>query len=84
MTLSLILGCLWGMASAVVAMLPMQRQFGPGIVLLIAAPVLIVWIGYDYGWWLSIAAALAFLSMYRNPLRYLWKKATGQEVEVPK
>ena len=84
MSLSLILGCLWVLASAVVAMLPMRRQYVPGVTLLVAAPVLILWLGYDYGWWLSVAAALAFVSMYRNPLRYFWKRATGQEVEVPK
>ena len=84
MTLSLLIGCLWVVASAIVAMLPMRRQYVPGVALLIAAPVLILWLGYDYGWWLSIAAAFAFVSMFRNPLRYFWKRAKGDPVELPK
>ncbi len=83
MSLSLILGCLWVIASTLVAMLPMQRQFGPGIALLLAAPVLILFIGYQHGWIFSVLAALAFVSMFRNPLRYLWRKARGEEPELP-
>ena len=84
MTLSLLIGCLWVVASAIVAMLPMRRQYVPGVALLIAAPFLILWLGYDYGWWFSVIAALAFVSMFRNPLRYFWKRATGDPVELPK
>ena len=84
MTLSLLIGCLWVVASAIVAMLPMRRQYVPAVSLLIAAPFLILWLGYDYGWWLSIAAAFAFVSMFRNPLRYFWKRAKGDPVELPK
>ena len=84
MTFSAILACFWVLASTVTALLPMKHQYKPGVSLLVAAPVLIVWLGYDYGWWLSIAATLAFVSMFRNPLRYLWKRAKGEEVEIPK
>lgn len=74
MSPALIAGALWAVASAIVALLPMRRQYAPGVALLIAAPVLILWIGATHGWiWTGLALA-AFLSMFRNPLRYIWKK----------
>lgn len=83
MSTSLLLGCFWVLAAAVVAMLPMRRQMAPGLALLVAAPVLIGFIGYEHG---AIFAALGFagfVSMFRNPLRYLWKRARGQRPELP-
>lgn len=80
MALSLILACLWVLASTVVAMLPMRLQFPPGVVLFVTAPALIVFLGYDYGWFIGVLALAGFASMYRNPIRYYWRKWTGQEV----
>lgn len=74
----------WVFASALVAMLPMRRQYIPGVALLIAAPVLIFFIGREVGWWAALLALFAFVSMFRNPLRYFWARARGQSVEVPK
>ena len=65
-------------------MLPMRRQYVPGIALLIAAPILIVMIGIQVSPWLAIAAVFAFLSMFRNPLRYIWARLRGQNPEIPK
>ncbi|NJM82859.1 MAG: DUF2484 family protein [Tabrizicola sp.] len=78
-----ILGCLWVLASAVVAMLPMRRQMLPGVLLLVAAPVLLVWIGWDHGWIWSAAGLLAFVSMFRNPLRYFLRRALGRPAPLP-
>ncbi len=75
---------LWVVASAVVAMLPMQHQYIPGIALLLAAPVLIVWVGLAIGWWAAALGLVAFVSMYRHPLRYFWTRARGLEKELPK
>lgn len=83
MTTALIVGFLWVLLGTVTAMLPMRHQMVPGMILLLSAPILIVLIGMDYGLWVAVIAALAFLSMMRNPLRYFWKKARGQEVELP-
>ncbi|SHJ63212.1 Protein of unknown function [Shimia gijangensis] len=83
MTLSLILACFWVVAATVVAMLPMRRQYVPGVALLLAAPVLIGAIWWDYGMWVGLAALFAFVSMFRNPLRYLWKRARGEKPELP-
>lgn len=74
---------LWVLASAAVAMLPMRQQYVPGVALLLAAPVLIVAIAVHVGWFMSLLACAAFVSMYRNPLRYLVAKLRGQNFEVP-
>ncbi len=65
---ALVAGCLWVLVATGTALLPMRRQMAPGLVLLIAAPVLIVWIGITVGWWMSVLGLLAFLSMFRRPL----------------
>ena len=80
----LIASCLWVLAATLVALLPMRYQYAPGILLLLAAPVLIYLIGRDVALWAGVAAALAFLSMFRNPLRYFARKAIGLPVEGPK
>ena len=83
MSLPLTLGCLWVLVAAVTAMLPMRLQRYPGVPLLLAAPVLIVWIGAVHGWWWSAIGLAAFASMFRRPLIYLWQRARGEHPEVP-
>ena len=83
MSLPLITGCLWVLAAAITALLPMRRQMWPGSALLVAAPVLLIWIGAVHGWiWVALGLA-ACASMFRNPLIYMWKRARGQHVELP-
>lgn len=79
----LILGALWVIAGTITAFLPMRVQMYPGILLLIAAPVLLIWIGYAQGWVWVIAGLLAFGSMFRNPLIYFYKRARGIPVDLP-
>ena len=83
MSLPLILAALWVLLAAAVAFLPMRAQMVPGVALLLAAPVLILWIGAHHGWFWVIPALLAFLSMFRNPLIHFWKRATGRPVTLP-
>jgi len=83
MSLSLITGCIWVVLATVVAFLPMRRQFPPGIVLLIAAPLVLGWIAWDHGTWIFVAGLLGFISMFRNPLIYFYRRARGQTPEVP-
>ncbi|SMY07717.1 DUF2484 family protein [Flavimaricola marinus] len=83
MSTPLVLGCFWVLLATVTALLPMRRQFIPGSVLLLSAPVLLVWIGIAHGWVWVVVGLLAFGSMMRNPLRYLVAKARGQEPELP-
>ncbi|MBT8411190.1 MAG: DUF2484 family protein [Octadecabacter sp.] len=79
-----IIAALWVLAATVVALLPMRMQYVPGVALLLMAPVLIIWLAVLYGWWVGVLALLAFVSMFRNPLRYLWARARGQRPEIPK
>lgn len=82
MSAALIAGALWVVASAIVAMLPMKRQYVPGVALLVMAPALIVWIGLAQGWIWVAAGGFAFVSMFRNPLRYIWRKyVQGKDVQ---
>ena len=83
MSLSMIVGCLWVVASALVAMLPMRYQYVPGVLLLIAVPFGLAWIAFDHGWFYAVAGFVAFLSMFRNPLIYLWQRAMCERPEVP-
>ncbi len=78
---SVVFASLWVVAATAVAMLPMRLQFPPGIVLLISAPVLIVWLGHDYGWHLSVLAFAGFASMFRKPIQYYWRRWTGREAQ---
>lgn len=78
MKLSLLFACIWALAATVTAFLPMRRQFPPGIVLLILAPVLIIWIGRDYGLWVALAAFLGFVSMFRRPLFHFARYLIGR------
>ena len=78
MSPSLIAAALWAIAATIVALLPMRMQFPPGILLLISAPFLVLWIGATHGWvWAALGLA-AFLSMFRRPLWYLARKAVGR------
>ena len=63
-----------------VAMPPMRLQFPPGVVLFASAHALILWLGYDFGWFISVLAFAGFALMYRNPIRYYWRRWTGREV----
>ncbi|MEQ3711041.1 MAG: DUF2484 family protein [Tateyamaria sp.] len=82
--MTLALACIaWVFAATAVAMLPMRHQYIPGVTLLLAAPVLILWIGIAVAWWAGVLAFCAFVSMFRNPLRYFWAKARGQNPQLP-
>ncbi len=81
MSLSLLLGIFWALAATVTALLPMRFQFVPGLTLLILAPVLICFIGYQHGFWVALLGLAAFVSMFRNPLRYFWRKAFAKGTE---
>ncbi len=78
MTGSLTLSAIWVILAAIVAMLPMRRQFAPGIVLLIVAPFLLVYLGYQHNAWIVLAASIAIISMFRRPLFYMGKRLIGR------
>ena len=74
----LTLGAVWVIVAAITAMLPMRRQAILGLPLLIAAPVLLVWIGMIHGVLAVAFGTFAFLSMFRRPLNYFARKALGR------
>lgn len=86
MSLSITLAALWGLAATATALLPMRYQFPPGILLLLTAPVLIVFLGYQHGWLAALAALAGFVSMFRRPLGHLAGKylTRGEEKEKGK
>lgn len=77
MSLSLLFACLWVIAATIVAFLPYRAQFPPGIALLIMAPFIIVYMALDHGLLVGLIGVAAFVSMFRNPLIYFWRKARG-------
>lgn len=79
----IILCSLWVLTSTLVAFLPMERQYIPGLSLLFAAPVLIYAVYVQFGPLPFFAALLAFLSMFRNPLVFLVRRAMGKKVDLP-
>ena len=83
MSTPLALGCVWVIAAALTAMLPMRAQMVPGLALLLAAPVLISWIGAVHGWVFAGLGLFAFLSMFRRPLMYFARKAMGLPTPDP-
>lgn len=77
MSLPLILSCLWVIAGALVSFLPMRWQIAPGLALLVAAPVLIFWLGMVHGWPLALIGGFALVSMFRKPLGALVRRLAG-------
>ncbi|MEO0991240.1 MAG: DUF2484 family protein [Pseudomonadota bacterium] len=83
MSVSLIVGCVWGLTAAIVALLPMRRHYVPGVALLVSVPVLLGWIVWDHGALVFALGLCAFTSKFRNPLIYFWRRARGDQPEVP-
>ena len=61
----------------------MRYQYPPGLALLIAAPALLVWLAVDQGVLVVAFGTFAFVSMFRNPLIYFWRRARGARPEIP-
>lgn len=80
MTDVVLLSCLWVLAGTITAVLPMKYQYLPGTILLLIAPVLIIWLAIDYGWWLGVVGLFAFVSMFRRPLVYYIRVLRGMDV----
>lgn len=73
----------WVFASVAVACLPVSKQYVPGVALLIVAPVLIIMAGMQFGWIFALLGLAAFISMFRNPLRYIAARLRGEHPEIP-
>ena len=84
MSWSLIFGAIWVLAATVTALLPMRLQYPPGLTLLFAAPVILAFIGFEHGIWIALLGVAGFVSMFRNPLIYFYRRARGDRPEIPK
>jgi hypothetical protein len=73
----------WVFASVGVAMLPVRKQYFPALLLLLAAPVLIGMAGMQFGWIYALLGFIAFVSMFRNPLRCIAARLRGEDPEIP-
>ena len=85
MSLPLILGALWVIVASLTAMLPLRRQYVPGVCLLLCAPPLLGWIGWQHGGVWLLFSLFALVSMFRRPLLFFARKALGlpDAVAVP-
>ncbi len=83
-SLSLLLAAIWAILATLVAFLPMRFQYPPGLVLLIAGPCLLVYVGVQHGLLVALLGLLGFASMFRNPLMFFWRMARGEKPEVPR
>ncbi|MCX7890667.1 MAG: DUF2484 family protein [Rhodobacteraceae bacterium] len=83
MSAPLLAACLWVLAATVTAMLPYRRQFPPGIVLLLTAPLILVWIGVQHGALWALIGLAGFVSMFRRPFWYLGRRALGLPAARP-
>lgn len=78
MSLALTLACLWVLASALVAMLPIRFHWRLGFPLLLLSLPMMGFVGYTHGWVWVLVALFAVGSMFRNPLRYFYNRARGK------
>lgn len=65
---------IWALATMALAPLPLRYQILPGVALLLVLPVLLVWVGLTYGVWLVLIGLAAAVSLFRKPLRVLWRR----------
>ena len=77
MSMTIAYAVIWVIASTIVAFLPMPYQIRPGILLMATAPAVIFLLAADFGPLAGGLATVAFLSMYRHPLRYFWSRMRG-------
>ncbi len=80
---AILLGCLWVLAAAGVALLPMRYQYLPGLALLLAAPVILWMLWQQHGAIPVVIGLVAVLSMFRKPLRYFLLRALGRAPRRP-
>jgi len=80
----LVFGAFWVLAATATAVLPMRAQMVPGLALLVAAPMLLIWIGMVHGWLWAGFGLFAFVSMFRRPLRFFAVRVFGHPPVPPK
>lgn len=84
MSTVLILACAWVLAASALAFFPIRYQIAPGLGLLAAAPVLLVFIALEHGVVLTAIGLFALVSMFRRPLIYFIRRARGLPATRPR
>ena len=69
--------CGWVILATLTALLPRRHQIVPGLLLLVAAPVLLGMLALAHGWPWAVLGLLAVLSMFRRPLLALARHLSG-------
>ncbi|SFJ17963.1 DUF2484 family protein [Celeribacter neptunius] len=67
---------IWALATMALAPLPIRYQILPGLALLLALPVILIWVGRSYGPWPVLVGCVAAVSLFRKPLGALWRRLT--------
>ncbi|MBU2866927.1 DUF2484 family protein [Pacificibacter marinus] len=60
--------CIWALATMGLSPLPIRYQILPGAGLLLVLPILLIWLGRDYGALPVVVCIFAAVSMFRKPL----------------
>ena len=68
MTVSLTLACVWVLAAAITAMLPMRYQYVPGVFLFFLTVPLLIFLARQHGALPVLLFLFAIGSMFRRPL----------------
>lgn len=79
----LIIAIIWVFCAVAAAMMPMRWQFRVVPVLAAAAVMIMSMIAMTYGWVAFGLAVAGFVSMFRHPLRYVWRRIRGEKVDLP-
>lgn len=74
---------LWVFCAVAVAMMPMRWQIRLVPILGLAALAILGMITNIYGWLAGALALAGFVSMFRHPLRYAWRRLRGEKPEIP-
>ncbi|WP_417243278.1 DUF2484 family protein [Celeribacter sp.] len=64
--------CIWALATMALAPLPLRHQKRIGPVSLLMLPVLLIWLGRDYGAVPVLMCIVAAMSLFRKPLAALF------------
>lgn len=72
------------LAATATALLLMRAQMVPGLALLLAVPLVLIWIALTHGWGWAVFGLFALVSMFRRPLRHLAVTAFGRRGAPPK
>ncbi|WP_417257689.1 DUF2484 family protein [Celeribacter sp.] len=75
---SILAMCIWALATMALAPLPLRHQKRFGLVSLLTLPVILIWLGRDYGAVPVLICSFAAMSLFRKPLAALYRAVKRQ------